>query len=443
MTASTPEQDEARRTAEQEAGGSRQVRRRLTFGVAGDLADMPATLSPWQRAYEAWRAAGLKWGHGAPPRREQTPEAAETASTGKKAGAAKKAAPKKPAGKKPAGKKDAGKKSDGKKGAGKKAALDPADVLVAGPGLAAARKGAAPRRLRSRLAVATGLMVVAGGAIFTVTQGESGSDEPGVPAPVAADALFAPDPAAETDGLVQELTAVTSAGGTLVAVGTEGDGAPGRERSRFLYSVDAGRTWSLARLRSAGGPVAPAGDSPDMVTAGDRGWVALGRSSGGGTVAWTSENAQTWTRHDLGAVFKPSDDVRGVARTATGSSPWAARTTTPSPGSPGRQQVAADRGHRGDWRLRRRGVVRERPREPRHLPPEGHREAGAAEDHAHRPEPRRVAVHGRRADVGPGEHPAEPRLLRADEGPRLRARRVRDRPGGQAHVRPEEQAQDD
>ncbi|GAA0580897.1 glycoside hydrolase [Actinomadura livida] len=318
MTASTPEQDEARRTAEQEAGGSRQVRRRLTFGVAGDLADMPATLSPWQRAYEAWRAAGLKWGHGAPPRREQTPEAAETASTGKKAGAAKKAAPKKPAGKKPAGKKDAGKKSDGKKGAGKKAALDPADVLVAGPGLAAARKGAAPRRLRSRLAVATGLMVVAGGAIFTVTQGESGSDEPGVPAPVAADALFAPDPAAETDGLVQELTAVTSAGGTLVAVGTEGDGAPGRERSRFLYSVDAGRTWSLARLRSAGGPVAPAGDSPDMVTAGDRGWVALGRSSGGGTVAWTSENAQTWTRHDLGAVFKPSDDVRGVARTATG-----------------------------------------------------------------------------------------------------------------------------
>ncbi|MGH3241833.1 MAG: hypothetical protein ACRDNL_15780, partial [Spirillospora sp.] len=63
MTARTPEQDEARRTAETEPAGtepagSRQVRRRLTFGVAGDLAGMPATLSPWQRAYEAWRAAG-------------------------------------------------------------------------------------------------------------------------------------------------------------------------------------------------------------------------------------------------------------------------------------------------------------------------------------------------------------------------------------------------
>src|SRR5688500_6761098 len=67
VTARTPEQDEARRTAEEPAG-SRQARRRLTFGVAGDLAAMPARSSPWQRAYEAWRAAGLTWGHGAPPR---------------------------------------------------------------------------------------------------------------------------------------------------------------------------------------------------------------------------------------------------------------------------------------------------------------------------------------------------------------------------------------
>ncbi|TDC67982.1 exo-alpha-sialidase [Actinomadura sp. GC306] len=365
MTARTPEQDEARRTSEQEAGGSRQVRRRLTFGVAGDLADMPATLSPWQRAYEAWRAAGLKWGHGAPPREQRTAEAAETAETA--AGAPEKPAPKKAARQKAAAKpapeksklakgkpekaepekatpeigkaeetepekskpekskpekaappKGAGKKGGGKKQAArKKAAPDPADVLVAGPGLAAARKGT-PRRLRSRLAVAAGLAVLAGGAVFTVAQGESDSDGPGVPAAVAADALFPPDPAAETDGLVQDLAAVTAAGGTLVAVGTEGDGVPGRERSRFLFSVDAGRTWSPARLRAAGGTTAPAGDSPEMVTAGDRGWVALGRSPGGGTVAWTSDNAQTWTRHDLGAVFKPSDDVRGVARTATG-----------------------------------------------------------------------------------------------------------------------------
>ncbi|NEA29616.1 hypothetical protein, partial [Actinomadura bangladeshensis] len=68
MTARTPEQDEAPRTAEDGPAGSREVRRRLTFGVAGDVAGLRATLSPWQRAYEAWRAAGLSWGHGAPPR---------------------------------------------------------------------------------------------------------------------------------------------------------------------------------------------------------------------------------------------------------------------------------------------------------------------------------------------------------------------------------------
>ncbi|MES9608937.1 hypothetical protein, partial [Actinomadura sp. NPDC000929] len=59
MTARTPEQHEARRTAEEGPADSRHVRRRLTFGVAGDLADMPAARSPWQRAYEAWRSAGL------------------------------------------------------------------------------------------------------------------------------------------------------------------------------------------------------------------------------------------------------------------------------------------------------------------------------------------------------------------------------------------------
>ncbi|MFS2295659.1 MAG: hypothetical protein FWJ90_23685, partial [Actinomadura sp.] len=405
MTARTPEQDEARRTAEEETAGSRQVRRRLTFGVAGDLADMPSVRSPWQRAYEAWRAAGLRWGHGAPPRDQGAVEAPETvpapdeaapagaaaagtagtedaapgepatqkaAETGKRAAkaAANKAAAAKDvaatetaaeetaAGKDAAGK-DATKSAAGKpaageavsgktaseetaaerpkperekaassgkgasgkssaKGAAKKAQPDPEDVLVAGPGVKA--RGSAPRaarRLRTRLSVAAGLAALAGGVIFAAAQGE-GSDEPSMPGPLAADALFAADPAAETDGLVQDLAAVTAAGGTVVAVGTEGDGAPGRRRTRFLSSVDGGRTWSLARVRTGDGSAVPQGDAPRMVAAGERGWVALGDSAGGGTVAWTSENARTWTRHDVGAVFKPSDDVRAVARTADG-----------------------------------------------------------------------------------------------------------------------------
>src|SRR5690606_16623121 len=295
VTARTPEQDEARRTAEEETAGSRQVRRRLTFGVAGDLADMPTVRSPWQRAYEAWRAAGLSWGHGAPPRDEGAaeavpapdeaapagaaasgtagaedgapakPAAGKAARTGRRA--AKKAAAKAAAAQEAAAKGDAAKDDVAKgdvatgdvvtedaageraekakmaaadepavekaespesaageaaaeeaaskegaseetapkagkaapkagkakpkagKGAGKKAQPDPEDVLVAGPGLRTRESAPrAARRLRTRLAVAAGLVVIAGGVIVTVARGE-GADEPSLPGPLAADAL--------------------------------------------------------------------------------------------------------------------------------------------------------------------------------------------------------------------------------------------------------------
>lgn len=96
---------------------------------------MPAALSPWQRAYEAWRAAGLAWGHGAPPR-ERAPKAGslntvrlesppETADAPvprpAKAKPAKPTKPSKPAKPAPVPRRTA------------KAKPDPGDVLVAGP----------------------------------------------------------------------------------------------------------------------------------------------------------------------------------------------------------------------------------------------------------------------------------------------------------------------
>ncbi|SFO64575.1 hypothetical protein SAMN04489713_108102 [Actinomadura madurae] len=323
MTASTPEQDEARRTAEEGPAGSRQVRRRLTFGVAGDLADMPAALSPWQRAYEAWRAAGLVWGHGAPPRErapkagslnavrlESPPETADApAPRPAKAKPAKPSKPSKPAKPAPAPRRTA------------KAKPDPGDVLVAGPPKpkpAPAMRTGLSRRLRVRAAVGAGVLAVAGGAIVVASQGDGGPDGPGVPAPIAADALFAPDPEATADGLVQDLTTVASAGAAVVAAGTEGDGVPGRERARFLVSADAGRTWSLATPRAAGGAAPPAGEVPRLVSGGDGRWVALGRSPGGGVVAWTSDDARTWTRRPVTAGFTPSDQVTDLARTDRG-----------------------------------------------------------------------------------------------------------------------------
>ncbi|MER7548021.1 hypothetical protein ABTW95_33930 [Spirillospora sp. NPDC127506] len=335
MTARTPEQDEAPRTAEDGSAGSREVRRRLTFGVAGDIADLRAALSPWQRAYEAWRSAGLSWGHGAPPREraddrdavaaespagEAEPEAAEPAPEP----ASEKPAAEKPTAEKPSSEKAAAKKAGAKKPAPKKSAPvkpDPGDVLVAGPPRPAPEPARRPplwRRLRTRAAVGAGLAVVAAGTIVVVAQRADAPAEPAVRGPIAADELFALDPAAATDGLVQDLTAIASAGAAVVAAGTEGDGAPGRRRARFLVSADSGSTWKLAVVRTPDGSTPPPGETPQFVSGSPGHWVALGRAPGGSAVAWTSKDAATWTRHPLGNAVTPADEVTGLTRTGQG-----------------------------------------------------------------------------------------------------------------------------
>ncbi|MFF4238147.1 hypothetical protein ACFYYL_19910 [Actinomadura geliboluensis] len=309
MTARTPEQDEAPRTAEEDPAGSRQVRRRLTFGVAGDIADLPAALSPWQRAYEAWRAAGLTWGHGAPPRERAKPAATPEPAAPKPAAKAPKAAkPPRPKPAKPA-------KS------AKPAKPDPGDVLVAGPPKPLPPTPQKPvlwRRLRVRAAVGVALVVVAAGTIVVVAQREDAPAEPGIPGPVAADGMFALDPAAASDGLVQDLTAVASAGATIVAAGTEGAGAPAAARARFLTSTDAGRAWTLAEIRTPDGAAPAPGEAPRLVAGAAGHWAALGRTPAGAAIAWTSKDAKTWSRHPAGAAFTPADQVTGLTRTAQG-----------------------------------------------------------------------------------------------------------------------------
>lgn len=307
MTARTPEQHEARRTAEEGPADSRHVRRRLTFGVAGDLADMPAARSPWQRAYEAWRSAGLDWGHGAP--------AGESAARPASRGAVRAKSPAQSPAKSPA-------RAPAPRGTPPRpVSPDPHDVRVAGPSRpmpGPAMRSGPTRRLRARAAVAAGLAVVAGGVVYAVSRGDDGPAEREIPGPVAADRLFAPDPAATSDGLVQDLTTIASAGGTVVAAGTEGDGVPGRERARFLVSADAGHSWTLAAPRTADGSAVPPGDTPRLLDGGAGRWAALGRSSAGSVTAWTSEDAATWTRRPPAAGFTPSDQVNDLARTRQG-----------------------------------------------------------------------------------------------------------------------------
>ncbi|WP_067488795.1 hypothetical protein [Actinomadura hibisca] len=188
----------------------------------------------------------------------------------------------------------------------------------------AARKAppqAKPASGRSRrkvlVAVAGIAAVAAGGAVYAVT-GDSGQDakRPAVAGAVPADALFAADPAAKTDGLAQDLSAVVSAGGTIVAAGAETPGK-GRERAQFLVSGDAGRTWRLAKVQAADGSEPLLGDRPRLLAGDAGGWVALGVSATG-PVVWTSADAQTWTRQAPSPAFRPGDQVLGLARTASG-----------------------------------------------------------------------------------------------------------------------------
>ncbi|MGI5322668.1 hypothetical protein [Actinomadura nitritigenes] len=377
MTARTPERNGtpspagAEPPADGRPAGSRAVRRRLTFGVSADLADLPAALSPWQRAYEAWRAAGIRWGHGAPPReraaapertapasrnaiRADAPPAAarptEHAKTGNtKTSNAKTSNAK--TGKSKTGRAKSGKaKAEDSKAASAGTAATDVDAgsvveaatvpatapAKAGTGEAPAPKDQSPartaeprpkadesaptrgtRRLRVAIAGAAGLVVVAGGAMFALDQGGGGSKKPRPPAAVPAAALFGTDPAATTDGLVQDLAVVTASGRKVVAAGTEGDGTPGRERARFLVSADGGHAWKAAKVRGADGSEPPAGERPRLVAAGAGKWAALGQSPAG-TVVWLSGGGMAWTRHLDTSAFKPGDQVNALVATAHG-----------------------------------------------------------------------------------------------------------------------------
>ncbi|QXJ24689.1 hypothetical protein AGRA3207_006065 [Actinomadura graeca] len=318
MTARTPEQDEARPPAENGPADSRQVRRRLTFGVAGGLAGLPASLTPWQRAYEAWRSAGLDWRHGPPPAAPaDTVVSAQAAEPVASAGPvesesapvqAERAAP--AARPRPVPVDEKVYSAAEAKQAAKRAAK----------AARRARRPAKPARtrgLRSGIAVTAGLVLVAGGVIVVLGRDAGEPAPPRPAAAVTADALFAADPAAASDGLVQDLAAIAADGATIVAAGTEGTGVEGGERAAFLRSADSGRAWRTARVRAANGTEPPLGDRPRLLSGGGGAWLALGRGTAG-AVVWTSNDAGTWTRQPPDPAFRPADEVNALTRTAQG-----------------------------------------------------------------------------------------------------------------------------
>ncbi|MEW2356995.1 hypothetical protein [Spirillospora sp. NPDC029432] len=291
MTARTPEQDGAPPVAEDgdELTGplaSRRIRRRLTFGTPEALGEEPARPqgkrgkrppSPWQRAQEAWEQAGVPWPpstHGlqAPPRRKPVPASSERTA-------------------------------------------------------AAGRRGTGLRRPgHAAVAVAAGgvVAVAAGAYAVSANEGDAGDAAPrsAVAAAKPAEGVFTLDPAARTDGLVQNVAAVAAAGPTVVATGTEtaGDGTPGRERAEFLVSQDGGRSWRLAPVRAPDGAEPAPGARPRMLAGGAGAWAAIGQTAVPGEAAlWTSVDGREWTREPgTGLPFGPNDRVNALARTSGG-----------------------------------------------------------------------------------------------------------------------------
>ncbi|WP_329255769.1 glycoside hydrolase [Actinoallomurus sp. NBC_01490] len=302
----------------------RNERRRITERLAeaadalesSRLRGMPNT-SPWQRSNAVWHQAGIDWSRAETKPRPPRPAASAPAP------AAPPTAPHYPAPvPQPRPPAEPAVPATGP-------ATGPTTGPTIGPGDAASADAEpwTPSKRRRRLpsgqglplrAIAVGVvavLVVGGGAYLLFGRGGGGKKQDGGTPAVAADRLFALDPAAATGGRVHTLDGVASGGTTTVAFGSEQGGV--YSRAQFLTSADGGRTWKLAKVRAADGGDPPQGEYPGLLAGGNGKWAALGTTRDA-VVGWTSTDARTWTRRPPAGAFGPGDQVRRLARTASG-----------------------------------------------------------------------------------------------------------------------------
>jgi hypothetical protein len=259
--------------------------------------------SPWQRSNAVWHRAGIDWSREEPEPRPST-TAGVPVATGAAAYPNAASTAQRPT-------------------AAVAPATAPAPPTTVSESAADAEPWTPPTRARRRpsvplrpVAIAAAVVVVLGGGAYAAfgTGGDK-PKKPAAPVPVAADRLFAPDPAAKTSGRSHALTAVAAAGSAVVAIGSEQGGV--YSRGQFLTSADDGRTWRAARVRAADGGDPPPGEYPQLVAGNTGGWAALGVTSSG-VVSWTSRDARSWTRTAVVGAFSPGDKINRLVRTGSG-----------------------------------------------------------------------------------------------------------------------------
>jgi hypothetical protein len=160
-------------------------------------------------------------------------------------------------------------------------------------------------------------MIVIGIVAVVLVGANSGRSTP----PPAASAIgFPPATLADGDftvadngrGIDQTLGRVASDGSEIVAVGSQ-TGAR-IARAQFFLSLNDGRSWSMASVRTAAGGPPPPGYAARLVAGGHGAWVALGPSA-----IWTSPDGRTWTlASTAGLPLRPGDQISVLKRTAAG-----------------------------------------------------------------------------------------------------------------------------
>ncbi|GAA0327922.1 hypothetical protein NE235_31685 [Actinoallomurus spadix] len=271
--------------------------------------------SPWQRSNAVWHRAGIDWSRAEPERRPSAPPSVPVAASAAAYPNAAAAAPTVPAA--------AASTPVPSTPVPAPPVPVPAPPPVPQTGTADGEPWAPPERARSLppvplrpVAIAAAAVIVLGGGAYAVFgMGGDGPKRPAAPVAVAADRLFAPDPAAKGSGRSHALTAVAAAGGAVVAIGSEQGGV--YSRAQFLTSADGGRTWRVARVRGADGGDPPPGEYPQFIAGNTGGWAALGVTSQG-VVSWTSRDARTWTHAAVVGAFAPGDRVDRLVRTGSG-----------------------------------------------------------------------------------------------------------------------------
>jgi hypothetical protein len=185
----------------------------------------------------------------------------------------------------------------------------------------APRQTSRPRSRKTRVttwvgAVTAAAVVVAATTVGVIVISKSSGRAPASRAAadqqaVSATASLPVYPGQQQRGVFQDIARIVAWGDTLVTTGSQT--SDGITRQQFFVSVNGGKTWRLAPVRSASGGQPPLGLTANRIAAGPHGWMAAGSNS-----IWTSPDGQTWTLRAAHGIAQSGDQLLVANGTSAG-----------------------------------------------------------------------------------------------------------------------------